>query len=164
MLDKVCKLIDEYCEKTDKKIVMCAVEINEVGDADSIVFHRVCNPIPALGMINILQNLLDSQEVEINEHILNEGVKSDSRSSTSQIMKLIAKFEALKEEGEKVKDTNPLRLLEIMSELKDLVGMIKELDPRKQKNNSDKDSSEKKDNSNDKDDFGDALDDFKNMF
>jgi ribosomal protein S15P/S13E len=109
-------------------------------------------------MINILQNLLDSQEVEINDHILNEGVKSDSRSSTSQIMQLIARFEALKEEGEKVKDTNPMRLLKIMSELKELVGMIKELDPRKQKDNSDKDSSDKKDDS------GDALDDFKNMF
>lgn len=151
-------MIDEYCEKTDKKIVMCAVEINEVGDADSIVFHRVCNPVPALGMINILQNLLDSQEVEINESILNEGVKSDSRNKTSQIMELIARFEALKQEGEKVKDTNPIRLLEIMSELKDLVAQIKDLDPRKEKNNSDKDSSDKKDDS------GDALDDFKNMF
>jgi hypothetical protein len=158
MLEEVCKMIDEYCEKTDKKIVMCAVEINEVGDADSIVFHRVCNPVPALGMINILQNLLDSQEVEINEFILNEGVKSDSRNKTSQIMQLIARFEALKQEGEKVKDTNPIRLLEIMSELKDLVAQIKDLDPRKEKDNSDKDSSDKKDNS------GDALDDFKNMF
>ena len=158
MLEKVCKMIDEHCEKTGKKIVMCAVQINEVGDADSIVFHRVCNPVPALGMINILQNLLATQDEEINDHILNEGVKSDSRGDTSKIMQLIARFEALKQEGEKVKDTNPMRLLEIMSELKELVGMIKELDPRKQKNNSDKDSSDKKDDS------GDALDDFKNMF
>ena len=158
MLNLVCKQLDEYCEKNNKKVVMCAVEIDENGNAETIVFHRISNPIPALGMISMIKDLLEGQEMELKEHTLKSGFKSDSTEKNGEvIIELIRKFEALRNEGDKIKDQDPIRLVQIVTELKSVIDQIRNLDSKRN-------SSDKKDNSNHKDDFGNALDDFKDMF
>lgn len=150
MLDDICKQIDEYCKNNNKNIIMSLVQIDSNGNTESIVLHRVANPIPALGMIEMLLKIIKTEKKDLKNYILNEGSKTESHE-VPEILSLIKRFEELKDEGERVKDTDPTRLIEILKELKVLVNKIRSL----KSNNQD---SEKKDNSND------ALDDFKNMF
>lgn len=151
MLKKICEMLDEHCEKNNKKIVMCLIETDVEGNAENIVLHRIANPLPGVGMIEMLLEILETEKADLKQLTLSAGAKTDSRESIPEILVLIKRFEKLKAEGEKVKDTDPVRLLEILTELKTLVDKIKSLDPRKKDSDKNNDS-------------GYSMDDFKNMF
>jgi hypothetical protein len=151
MLKKMCEMLDEHCEKNNKKMVMCLIETDEEGNAQNLVLHRIANPLPGIGMIEMLVEILETEKQDLKELVLSNGAKTDSRENTSEIMSLMKRFEDLKAEGERVKSDNPAKLLDILTEIKEIVEKIKSLDPRKK-------DSEKKNN------FGDSMDDFKNMF
>jgi hypothetical protein len=151
MLKKMCEMLDEHCEKNNKKMVMCLIETDEEGNAQNLVLHRIANPLPGIGMIEMLVEILETEKQDLKELVLSKGDKTDSRETIPEILGLMKRFEDLKAEGEKVKADNPAKLLDILTEIKDIVDKIKSLDPRK------KDSEKKNDS-------GDSMDDFKNMF
>lgn len=151
MLKKICEMLDQHCEKNNKKIVMCLIETDVEGNAENIVLHRIANPLPGVGMIEMLLEILETEKSDLKELTLSDGAKTDSRETVPEILGLIKRFEELKAEGEKVKGDNPAKLLSILSEIKEIVDKIKSLDPRV------KDSDKKNDS-------GDSIDDFKNMF
>jgi hypothetical protein len=159
MLHEVCKKIDSYCKENNKRMIMIAVETNEEGDPENIVFHRVSNPMIASGMLNVIEHLVTTQKEELVDYTFNNGVRSESNSTNDldkqlEALDLLNRFKNLKEQGDKAKDESPEKLLEIMIEMKEISEKLKSF----MKDNSDGKDSDNSNKSNG------LSDDIKNMF
>jgi hypothetical protein len=129
VLKDIAGLIDAYCEKTGHLIMLTAIETDGEGETQCMTLHRSATPIIGLGMIKMLQDMLSTEVKSIKTIMKQAGertvrtdedseeppVKSEDRS---EILRLLSEFQTLKEEGDRIKETDPSRLIDIMLELK----------------------------------------------
>lgn len=130
VLKEIGKLVDDYCKKTGHYIMLTAIETDGDGETQCMTLHRSATPIIALGMIKMLQDMLSS-EVKSLKSILKEGgertVRTDedlveiNDADRSEILDLLHQFKTLKEEGDRIKESDPGKLIDIMLELKGIL-------------------------------------------
>lgn len=130
VLKQIGKLVDDYCKETGHYIMLTAIETDSEGETQCMTLHRSATPIIALGMINMLKDML-SNEIKSLKTILKSGGEKTERTDEdsvelddeerAEILDLLHQFKTLKEEGDRIKESDPGKLIDIMLELKGIL-------------------------------------------
>jgi len=169
ILLKLATIADDYTEKSNTKVLMVAIETANDGEPLGMTLQKNANPVLTLGMIDALMNLLEEERERAISFLHKTGDRHESTSSTGlkenlknispktakqkldeviSAFELVKEFKALKEEGDKIKDTDPERLIAILARMREISQIINQL--------GDDDSSDN-DNQNPLDKFKDTF-------
>lgn len=156
-LENISKQITEYTDKTGRKIMFVAIETEPDTTIRTMTLQRCADQISGLGMIATLERLLNNEKAHIFEFLETAGEKHEERNAhisskkadlinnLPEIVSLVKEFKDLKNEGDKVKETDPLRLVEIMARMSEISKILKKYDnivDESLKNKKDDDSSD----------------------
>lgn len=169
-LENISKQISDYTDKTGRKIMFVAIETESDSSIRTMTLQRCADQISGLGMIATLEKLLSNEKAHIFEYLETAGEKHEERNAKissnksdllnnlPEVVSLVKEFKDLKEEGDKIKDTDTLRLVEIMARMSEISKILKKYDKEVEeslKNNKKNDSDDSSDN---------FLDKFKDTF
>ena len=166
-LENISKQITEYTDKTGRKIMFVAIETESDSTIRTMTLQRCADQISGLGMIATLEKLLNNEKAHIFEFLETAGEKHEERNAhisskksdlinnLPEVVSLVKEFKDLKNEGDKVKETDPVRLLEIMARMSEISKILKKYD---------KEIDESLKNKKDDDSSDNFLDKFKDTF
>lgn len=171
ILLKLAKIADEYSNSTGNNVLLVAMETSSNGEPMGMTLQKNSNPIVTIGVIDALMGLLKDEKAKSLKYLQNGGEKHVAKSSSElnkklkgetlsginsaddaiAALELINEFKALKDEGDRIKETDPVRLIEIMNRMGELSSILRDLE---------NDVKTKRDNK----DSQDPLDKFKDTF
>lgn len=169
-LENISKQISDYTDKTGRKIMFVAIETESDTSIRTMTLQRCADHISGLGMIATLEKLLKNEKEHIFKYLETAGEKHEERNlnvsskksdllnNLPEVVSLVKEFKDLKEEGDRIKETDPVRLVEIMARMSEISKILKKFD-------KEIDESLKNNKKNDSDDSSDNfLDKFKDTF
>jgi DNA repair ATPase RecN len=166
-LENISKQINDYTDKTGRKIMFVAIETESDTTIRTMTLQRCADHVSGLGMIASLERLLNNEKAHIFEYLEKGGEKHEERnahisskksdllSTLPEVVSLVKEFKDLKQEGDKIKETDPVRLVDIMMRMSEISKILKKYD---------KDIDESLKNKKDDDSLNNFLDKFKDTF